>query len=200
MRHSIDQLDLFHTILTLQLSTHYPIYSLVASRSRRCRARMTCTTRRSQRESSANTSKSSWSCESLPGSAVPALVRGGRCKGPAQHLCRRTGLTCPEDVSASPPATATLNAHAILLGASSLTSAAVRRWRVHVPVKEISYTYIPLGCGRSWPERAERQWCHQVCPRPLGRVEEASLMDSPGAPEVKNCHLPQFSILRNVEN
>ena len=37
-------------------------------------------------------------------------------------------LTIPGDAPASPPATTTLNTHAILLGASSLTSAAVRRW------------------------------------------------------------------------
>ena len=111
------------------------------------RARMTCTTRRSQRESSANTSKSAWSCESLPGSAVPALVRGGRCKGPAQHLCGGLVQTSPEDGPASLSATTTLNAHAILLGASSLTSAAVRRWHFHVPVKEISYRYILWPTG-----------------------------------------------------
>ena len=35
-------------------------------------------------------------------------------------------LTIPGDAPASPPATTTLNTHAILLGASSLTSAAVR--------------------------------------------------------------------------
>ena len=95
-------------------------------------------------------------------------------------------LTIPGDAPASPPATTTLNTHAILLGASSLTSAAVRRWRFYVPVQEISYRYFPPGCGRSWPERPGSQWCHQVCCRPPRRVEKASLMDSPGAPELQN--------------
>ena len=140
---------------------------------------MTCTTRQSQRDSSANTSKSAWSCESLPGSAVPALVRGGRCKGPAQHLCGGIVQTSPEDGPASLSATTTLNAHAILLGASSLTSAAVRRWRFYVPVHKISYRYFQPGCGRSWLERAKRQWCHQVCRRPLRRVAEPSRGVSP---------------------
>ena len=69
-------------------------------------------------------------------------------------------LTIPGDAPASLPATTTLNTHAILLGASSLTSAAVRRWRFYVPVQEISYLYFPPGCGRSWPERPGSQWCH----------------------------------------
>jgi hypothetical protein len=113
-------------------------------------------------------------------------VRRGRYKGPAQHLEGGGVLTIPKDAPASPPATTTLNTHAILLGASSLTSAAVRRWRFHVPVQEISYLYFPPGCGRSWPERPGSQWCHQVCCRPPRRVEKASLMDSPGAPELQN--------------
>ena len=85
-------------------------------------------------------------------------------------------LTIPGDAPASPPATTTLNTHAILLCASSLTSAAVRRWRFHVPVQEISYRYFPPGCGRSWPERPGSQWCRQACCRPPRRVEKASLM------------------------
>ena len=117
---------------------------------------------------------------------VPALVRGGRYKGPAQHLCGGIVPSSPGDAPASLPATTTLNTHAILLGASSLTSSAVRRWRFQVPVHKISYLYFPPGCGRSWPERAKRQWCHQVCLRPLRRVEKAPLMSLPGAPELKS--------------
>ena len=126
-----------------------------------------------QHDGSANTSKSAWSCESLPCSAVPALVRRGRYKGPAQHLCGGIVLSSLGDAPASPPANTTLNTHAILLGASSLTSAGVRRWRFYVPVHKISYGYFPPGCGRSWTERAKRQRCHQVCRRPLKRVAEA---------------------------
>ena len=156
---------------------------MVDSRSRRWRARITCTSRQSQRDSSANTSKSAWSCESLPCSAVPALVRRGRYKGPAQHLCGRVVLSSLGDAPANPPANTTLNTHAILLGASSLTSAGVRRWRFYVPVHKISYRYFPPGCGRSWPERPGSQWCHQVCCRPPRRVEKASLI---GAPELQD--------------
>ena len=147
---------------------------------------MTCTTGQSQRDSSANTSKSTWSCESLPCSAAPAMVRHGRYKGPAQHLCGGKVLSSPGDDPASPSANTTLNTHAILLGAPSLTSAAVRRWRFYVPVHKISYRYFQPGCGRSWPERAKRQWCHQVCRRPPRRVEKASTMSLPGAPELKS--------------
>jgi hypothetical protein len=175
-------------------SLPYLPYSLVDSRSRRWRSRMTCTTRQNQHDSSAssaNTSKSAWSCESLPCSAVPALVRRGRYKGPTQHLCGGVVLSSPADAPASPPANTTLNTHAILLVASSLTSAAVRRWRLYVPVHKISYRYFQPGCGRSWPERAKRQWCHQVCRRPPRRVEKASLMSLPGAPELKKVNAGQ---------
>ena len=53
------------------------------------------------------------------------------------------------------------------------------------------YRYFPPGCGRSWPERPERQWCHQVCCRPPRRVEKASLMSLPGAPELKKVNAGQ---------
>ena len=52
----------------------------------------------------------------------------GRYKGPAQHLCGGIVLTSPGDAPASLPATTTLNTHAILLDASSLTSAALGRF------------------------------------------------------------------------
>jgi hypothetical protein len=94
-------------------------------------------------------------------------------------------LSSPVDAPASPSANTTLNTHAIVLGASSLTSAAVRRWRFYVPVHKISHRYFQPGCGRSWLERAKRHWCHQVCRRPPRRVEKASLMSLPGAPELK---------------
>ena len=70
-------------------------------------------------------------------------MRGGRYKGPAQHLCGGIALSSPGDAPASLPATTSLNTCAILLGASSLTSSAVRRWRFHVPVHKISYRGFP---------------------------------------------------------
>ena len=54
-------------------------------------------------------------------------------------------LTVPGDAPASPPATTTLNTHAILLGASSLTLAAVRRWRFYVPVQKKFLPVLPTG-------------------------------------------------------
>ena len=127
---------------------------------------------------------------------MPALVRGGRYKGPAHFCCRGIVQTIPGDGPASLSATTTINTPAILLGASSLTSAAVRRWRWEVPVHKFSYLYFPPGCGRSRPERAKRQWCHQVCPRPLRRVEEASVMGLPHAPEHQNVTAAQNVFLK----
>ena len=114
----------------------------------------------------------------------------------AQHLCGGIALSSPGGAPASPPANTTLNTHAILLGASSLTSAGVRRWRFYVPVHKISYRYFQPGCGRSWPERAKRQWCHQVCRRPPRRVEKASLLSSPGAPELQKSYLSRTALIK----
>ena len=99
-----------------------------------------------QHDGSANTSKSAWSCESLPCSAAPALVRRGRYKGPAQHICGGVVLLSPGDALSSSPANTTLNTHAILLGASSLTSAGVRRWRFYVLVhKQCNFAAVILS-------------------------------------------------------
>ena len=107
-----------------------------------------------------------------------------------RHIFGGEVLSSPVDAPASPSANTTLNTHAIVLGASSLTSAAVRRWRFYdiVPVHTISYRYFPPGCGRSWPERPGSQWCHQVCCRPPRRVEKASrLSDGFARPQKGQC-------------
>ena len=61
-----------------------------------------------------------------------------------------------------------------------------------------SYKYFPPGCGRSWSERTKPQWCHQVCHRPPRMVEKASLMSSPGAPELQNVIVGQNLLLGSV--
>ena len=108
----------------------------------------------------------------------------------------RMVLAIPDDGRVSPHAPTLLNTHAILLGDPSLTCTGISRWRWEVPVHKFSYLYFPPGCGRSRPERAKRQWCHQVCPRPLRRVEEASVMGLPHAPEHQNVTAAQNVFLK----
>ena len=135
-----------------------------------------------------------------PDSAVPALVLRGRYKGPAQHLCGGVVLSSPGDVPANPPANTTLNTHAghpawclfAYLGCRSQSNN--RRWRFMY-----LYTRYPTGTphrvvdargpsGRSGSGVTRYAADHH---------EKASMMSSPGAPELQNVTEGQSLFLRS---
>ena len=128
---------------------------------------------------------------------MPALVRRARYKGPAQHLSGGwswRSLTMAGSVRMYPHSSIHMPSCLVTLR----SPAQAFRDGVGKYLYEIfSYLYFPPGCGRSRPERAKRQWCHQVCPRPLRRVEEASVMGLPDAPELQNVTAAQNVFLRS---